>query len=572
MTADRAFDVAEGGSYTLTTNDLSASDVDANDGAAQLTWRVSTAPTSGTLQVGGTMVSEFTQAQLAAGAVIYVHNGNEPVAENFTLQVEDDGTPPLTADSQTITITVTDTNDAPTNSMATDGAFGVAEGGMYTLSVDDFSAGDEDADDNASNLTWTVITASTSGELQVGGAMVSAFTQQQLVDGDVVYVHGGDEPAPDSFVIQVADDDNAMAATQTITITVTPVNDAPVLSDTIFVVSSSATTGTVVGTVMATDVDNTAGMLSYSIATGGTAPAGLFAINEMSGEITIANGTLLGAVGVLDTLNIAVSDGVGGTGEATITVQVGGAMFATSIAEGATVDTAVTVTFDGSLMSPMIVDEDGSVSTTVAVVMVARTGDSTISVSGDIDFEALGGVLPISVMVTAADDVSFTQILNLTVTDVAPIISGQFFEIPETASDVGTIVATGDMSSLNFAITSGNGTGEGVFAIDASGVITVADSAQLDFEGDIQNFLLNVEADDGTATSSATVQISVTDVAPIITMGQSFEISETASDVGTVVTSGDMSPLMFEITAGNTAMFLRSIKALASSRLPIATS
>ena len=53
VTADRAFDVAEGGSYTLTTNDLSATDEDASDGAEQLTWRLSNAPTSGTLQVNG---------------------------------------------------------------------------------------------------------------------------------------------------------------------------------------------------------------------------------------------------------------------------------------------------------------------------------------------------------------------------------------------------------------------------------------------------------------------------------------------------------------------------------------
>ena len=60
------------------------------------------------------MVDSFTQVQLVAGAVIYVHNGNEPVAESFTVQVEDDGAPPLTADPQTITVTVTPVDDAPT--------------------------------------------------------------------------------------------------------------------------------------------------------------------------------------------------------------------------------------------------------------------------------------------------------------------------------------------------------------------------------------------------------------------------------------------------------------------------
>ena len=116
---DGAFDVNEGGSYTLTTNDLSAGDEDADDNANNLTWRVSTAPTSGTLQIGGAMVDSFTQAQLAAGAVVYVRNDNDEVGmdagtDSFIVQVEDDGTPPLTADSQTINVTVMPLDDAPT--------------------------------------------------------------------------------------------------------------------------------------------------------------------------------------------------------------------------------------------------------------------------------------------------------------------------------------------------------------------------------------------------------------------------------------------------------------------------
>ena len=67
----------------------------------------------------GQWLSEFTQAQLEAGAVVYVRNDNDEVgmdagADSFTVQVEDDETPPLTAESQTITVTVTQVDDAPT--------------------------------------------------------------------------------------------------------------------------------------------------------------------------------------------------------------------------------------------------------------------------------------------------------------------------------------------------------------------------------------------------------------------------------------------------------------------------
>ena len=53
---------------------------------------------------------------------------------------------------------------------------------------------------------------------------------------------------------------------------------------------------------------------------------------------------------------------------------------------------------------------------------------------------------------------------------------------------------------------------------------------------------------------SDSLQISVTNIAPMITMGQSFTVSETANNgdmVNTVATSGDMSPLMFEISDGD---------------------
>ena len=169
VTADRAFNVAEGGSYTLTTNDLSATDEDASDGAEQLTWRVSNAPTSGTLQIGGAMVDSFTQAQLEAGAVIYVRNDNDEAGmdagtDSFIVQVEDDGIPPLTADSQTITVTV---NGAPTVSN-TILSRGIAVDGMITINLADFFS-----DPEGGSLSYTVV----SGDIDMN------FVTATIADG-----------------------------------------------------------------------------------------------------------------------------------------------------------------------------------------------------------------------------------------------------------------------------------------------------------------------------------------------------------------------------------------------------
>ncbi len=88
-TGDGAFEVDEGGSYDLSTVDLSARDLD--DATVALIWRLTIPPTSGQLKLStGTAITRFTQAQLAAGKVVYVHDDSNTLSDGFTLQVEDD--------------------------------------------------------------------------------------------------------------------------------------------------------------------------------------------------------------------------------------------------------------------------------------------------------------------------------------------------------------------------------------------------------------------------------------------------------------------------------------------------
>ena len=95
-TGDGEFQVVEGASYMLTVEDLTATDVD--DGAAELTWTFTSGgqPTNGRLELSGTPITpgtaidSFTQAQLEAGEVVYVHDGGNTLSDSFTLQVADD--------------------------------------------------------------------------------------------------------------------------------------------------------------------------------------------------------------------------------------------------------------------------------------------------------------------------------------------------------------------------------------------------------------------------------------------------------------------------------------------------
>ena len=132
--------------------------------------------------------------------------------------------------------------------------------------------------------------------------------------------------------------------------------------------------------------------------------------------------------------------------------------------------------------------------------------------------------------------------VNLRVTDVneSPIIEDQVFVIDENSGDgvsVGAVAAIDPESdSLTYAITAGNESG--VFAIDAvTGQVTVADSAQVDFES-TPTFALTVEVTDQctpSLSSDATITVNLNDLneAPVINE-TSFSLDEGQLVVGTI--------------------------------------
>ncbi len=107
-TDDGAIEVDTGTSYALTTDDLSARDPD--DAGAALSWTVTTAPTSGQLELStdpDTAIMSFTQAQLEAGEVLYVHTGTDNTGDSFAVQVANPADPEGTAPVPPVTLTVT---------------------------------------------------------------------------------------------------------------------------------------------------------------------------------------------------------------------------------------------------------------------------------------------------------------------------------------------------------------------------------------------------------------------------------------------------------------------------------
>ncbi|MCP4505123.1 MAG: hypothetical protein GY826_01850, partial [Fuerstiella sp.] len=109
----------EGGSRVITSDRLSLKDPDTADPA---NWRAQvTVPAAvGYLQLvsnPGIPITEFSQADILAGQLQYVHDGSETVSDTFSF-VTKDGTNTL-ANAVVVQVTITPVDDtAPTNSAA----------------------------------------------------------------------------------------------------------------------------------------------------------------------------------------------------------------------------------------------------------------------------------------------------------------------------------------------------------------------------------------------------------------------------------------------------------------------
>ncbi|NVO20116.1 MAG: T9SS type A sorting domain-containing protein, partial [Bacteroidetes bacterium] len=156
-----------------------------------------------------------------------------------------------------------------------------------------------------------------------------------------------------------------------------------------------------------------------------------------------------------------------------------------------------------------------------------------------------------------------TITINLTNVNEAPVIANQTFTVAENSvngTSVGTVVASDPDAGqiLTYSIFSGNTSG--AFAINTTtGVLTVANSAVLDFETNPTFTLVVKVQDNGTValTSQATITINLTNVneAPVIA-NQTFTVAENSvngTSVGTVVASDPDAgqTLLFSIIAGN---------------------
>jgi len=368
-------------------------------------------------------------------------------------------------------------------------------------------------------------------------------------------------------------------------------NTQPTIDAGIFNVNENSAIGDTVGTVTADSQDGATDTLTYAITDIDDGYDGAFAIDAATGEITVADSSLLDFEDKTSfTVEVQVTDskgdGQGGAGLVTtqdITINLNDVnetpVFAedpytltieenstvgTTLGGGPIVATDVDADDQGSNLSYSITGGTGQslfeIDATTGVVTVASGAtlnyeDQTsytldITVTDLLDGDSNGEV-------GAVNMVTQTATVNLIDVNEAPVIdSANTATVAENSANgalVTTVTANDvdeDDPPFTFAITGGSGVG--VFDIDEdTGEVTVIDQSALNFEGGTTSYTLDIQVTDNLdgnglgevgsqLMDSYTLTIDVTDVndAPEVVAAPTLQIDENAAVSAEVTTDG----------------------------------
>ncbi|MEM6894298.1 MAG: BspA family leucine-rich repeat surface protein [Bacteroidota bacterium] len=322
-----------------------------------------------------------------------------------------------------------------------------------------------------------------------------------------------------------------------------PSNQIPTLESLRFSVVDDLTDTETIGTVIGVDEDDDE--LTYSLVQN---PKNLFAITP-NGELRLAQGkTLDFATAQQHNLTVSVTDGQH-TETASITIMVTSANHVPTIAPQ-TFTVPENIAYPETIGEIVAEDPDGD---DISFAILEQGEDNLFEVTWrgmlrlvegkSLDF-ATNSKHVITMAVGDNEDSASTQI-TITVTEVdetnlSPIVDDQTFEgIPEDITDdfpIATVEAQDpEGDALIFSILEND---QGLFAInETNGVLNLAEGQSLDFES-VQEHTIIIRVSDGNTFADAQIVITLSDVeeAPIKN-DQSFEVLETAKEIGKVTAS-----------------------------------
>ena len=526
---------------------------------------------------GGADAARFT-IDNSTGALSFVSAPNfeapSDVGANNVYEVVVATTGAQSSSNQAIAVTVANVNEAPVITSNAGGNSSTVNRSENGTAVTTVLAGDQDGN----SVIYSI----------AGGADAARFTISSTT-GALSFFAAPNYEAPTDvgannvYDVIVRASDGTLSDTQTIAVTVTNINEAPVLTSNgggaSAAISLQENTLTVT-TVAATDPENAT--LTYSIFSG--ADAARFTINAQTGALQFVSNPDFEASADADHNNaylvtVAASDSRS-TVTQDLTITVTGVNEAPVITSSGGAD-SVSGTFNENSTSTVYVVNSTDPEGTARIYSIAGGADAarfTINSStGQMRFlsapnyEApadVGGDNVYDVVVRASDGVlSDTQALSISVVNLneAPVFTsngGGFsanIAMAENASTVTTVAATDpDGLAVNYAIT--GGLDAALFAIDPNtGLLRFISAAN--FESPTDNgannvYNVNVRASDGSVSTTQTIAVTVTNLneAPLITSPGSFAASENFTAAGTVTASDpDGTSPTFSIVGGTDA-------------------
>lgn len=355
-----------------------------------------------------------------------------------------------------------------------------------------------------------------------------------------------------TITIEVRVTDNAtspLSSSREFTVQLTDINENPQLNNVQFQVDENAPSGTVIGTLSATDVDEgNNGLLGYRLI--GTIPGQVVSINGLTGELAVNNSSYLDYE---TRTQVVVTVEVFDFGDPSLTDTAAVTLLLQNVNEPPTITT-----------NQMVVGELAPAGTIVGTVQVTDpepsqfhqfawadgfTSDQfTINQDSGQIFVAEGASLSFAeqneylVDVTATDNgsppLSSTKSVRIRLIDEnnPPFIQDMELSVAENSvggTVLGTITVEDPDVGQSHVYGIASGDGQAVFEVDNnSGEIRVIDGAELDFE--IQSsWELEVQAwDSGFPSASSTRRFTITieDVnePPVVLLDNQYSIGEDA--------------------------------------------
>ena len=494
-----AFVVAEGASANL---NLATNDTDADDGLDLASITIISGPSNGTID-----------AINADGTVDYTHDGSETLADSFTYTIDDlSGAPSNTV---TVSLTITPVNDAP---LAVADAFVVAEGASANLNL---ATNDTDSDDGLDLTSITIITGPSNGTIDAINA-----------DGTVDYTHDGSETLVDSFTYTIEDLSGVASNTVAVSLTITPVNDAPVAVADVFVVAEGATANlNLAGND--SDADDGLDLAGITIITGPSNGT----IDAINGDGTV-DYTHDGSETLADSFTYTIDD-LAGAASNTVTVS----LTITPVNDPPVAVADAFVVVEGASANLDLAGNDSDADDGLdlaSITIIASPSNGTIdaiNADGTVDYTHDGSETLADSFTYTIDDLSGvpsnTVTVSLTITPVndAPVAVADNFVVPEGTSanldlDGNDSDADDGLDLASITIISGPSNGT-IDAINADGTVDYTHDGS---ETLVDSFTYTIDDLSGVPSNTVMVNLTITPVndAPVA-VADVFVVTEGAT-------------------------------------------